>query len=994
MTASFATLGNVEARVGGRMVDVGHPRQRCVLAALLFDANRPVSADQLIGRVWGDEPLPHARGTLHTYLSRLRKSLAGAPEVRILRQAGGYTLTVDPLAVDVHRLRHLITRARESDDPDDAVRLLEAALALGRGDFCAGMDTPWLAAVRESLDQERTAADLELTDLKLRRGRHTELVAELAARTAQRPLDERLAGQFMLALTRCGRPADALGHYQKTRGLLADELGTDPGTALQELHQRILAADPALTGAANGGPAPPTPRQLPAPPRLFTGRAAELARLTELRRHGTEASGPVVLGVIGGGGVGKTWLALRWAHDHVDEFPDGQLFVDLHGFAPAGVPLPVTVAMRGLLQALGVAPGAIPAEPHAQTGLYRSLVTGKRILVVLDNARDTTQVVPLLPGSPTCVVMITSRHRLTGLAVGHGAGTLSLDVFDAADATTLLARCAGPGRVAAEPDATAALVDRCGRLPLALGIVAARAATHPGFPLATLAAELGESDRLDALATGELTANVRTVLSSSQHALDAQAATLLGLLGLVPGPDIGVPAAASLLGLPASRTRALLQELLAVHLVHEHHSNRYRMHDLVRLYAAERAAADHPADFRAAALLRLTDYYLRTASAATDVIIARERHPRPSPAPAPAIGSYDEAMTWLETERPNLLALAHDAARRDQPAVLGELSRALRHYLDLRGFHEDARTLHTAALAAARTTGDRGLEAHALVALGLVQWRWGRYTRAATQFRGAVTVAHQHGHLDIEGYALHYLGSTAARLGRYEMALGYHRQSLALGRTIGDHDIEGCNLDALGIVYWYLGDYERALDHTLQGLALAQRTGNVYVEAHALNNLGLIHHRTGNQDHARNRFEQALALARGSGNRYVESNALNGLGFVYRELGDDQRARAHIQHALEVARETGNRSHEAEILNNLGELARHTGDPAAALEHHQQALAITRATGEPLEQATAHHHLGNSYADLGRPDRAHHHQQIARALHADLGLLETQHTRN
>ncbi|WP_020666158.1 AfsR/SARP family transcriptional regulator [Amycolatopsis nigrescens] len=985
MTAEFVTFGNVEMWLNGRLVDIGYPRQRYVLAALLFDVNRTVRAEELIVRVWGENPPHRARGTLHTYLSHLRKALSCARDIRIIRQVGGYTLTTDPLAVDLHRFRRLIGQARAADDQDDAVRLLEAALDLVRGDFCTGVDTPWMSFVRESLDQERIAAELDLADLKLRGGSHTELVPELAARTAQRPLDERLAGQFMLALARSGRPADALAHYQKTRGLLAEELGIDPDTALRELHQRILVADSVITHSAPATE-PPTPRQLPATTGLFTGRATELARLTELRHHATKASDPAVIGVIGGGGVGKTWLALRWAHEHVHEFPDGQLFVELHGFAPSSPPLPVAEAMRGLLQALGVAPGAIPAESHAQTGLYRSLVAGKRLLVVLDNARDTSQVVPLLPGSPTCVVVVTSRHQLTGLAVEHGADIVPLDVFNTADATALLARCAGAGRVTAEPDALAALVDRCGRLPLAVGIVAARATAHPGFPLTALAAELEGADRLDALTSGELTANVRAVLTSSRHALDSQAALLLGLVGLAPGPDIGVPAAASLLELPTNRARALLQELVAVHLVHEHHPNRYRMHDLVRLYAAERALADHPAAVRAAALRRLTDYYLRTASTATDILLARAHRPRPlsqhPPTSAPVPSTYDEALTWLESERPNLLALA---ARSDEPTVLGELSRTLRHYLDLRGYHEDARTLHTAALAAARRTGDRGLEAHTLVALSLVQWRWGRYTHAALQQCHAVAVARRHDHPDIEGYALHYLGSTAARLGNYELALRFHWQSLALSRAIGDHDIEGCNLDAIGIVHWYLGDYEQALEYSQQGLALARRTGNLYVEAHALNNLGLIHHRTERYAEARRRFEQALALARSSGSRYVESNALNGLGLVHRELGDVQQARAYLQQAIEAARETGNRSHEAEIHNNLGELAQHTGDPATALKHHQQALTITQATSEPLGQATAHNHLATCYRDLDQPHRARQHRETARTLHRDLG---------
>ncbi|WP_165436450.1 AfsR/SARP family transcriptional regulator [Amycolatopsis suaedae] len=946
-------------RLGDRPVAVGHPRQRCVLAVLLYEANHPVPAERLIERVWADEATDGARATLHTYLSRLRKALAGAPDVRIGRRAGGYTLLVDPLSVDIHRMRHLLVQAGRADD-DTAMGLLEEAADLARDDFCAGTDTPWLASVRATVDEQRVTAACDLVDLKLRHGRHTEVLAELAARTARLPLDERVAGQYMVALTRGGRQADALEFYRGFRTRLVGDLGTDPGPELRELHQRILVADPALLTAPRAAATLPTPRQLPAPPNGFTGRADALARIGAL--------GTPVIAVTGGGGVGKTWLVSRWAHDHLDAFPDGQLFVDLEGFS--GRPLPPAVAVRGLLHSLGVAPAAVPDEQQARIGLYRSLVSGKRMLIVLDDARDTAQVAPLLPGSPTCVVLVTSRHQLTGLATGHGAGLVDLGVLPASEALELLRRRAGAGRVDAEPEAAAELVERCGRLPLALGITAARAAAHPAFPLAALAAELAdESGRLDALATGEPAGSVRRVLAGSCRVLDGPAATLLGLLGVTPGPDIGVAAAGRLLDVPPGRAHVLLRDLLAVHLVDEREPGRYQLHDLVRLHAAEHADQS----IVDTAVRRLAGFYLRTAAGAADTLLGGEHSP---------FSTYAEALSWLETERRNLLALAQD----DRLQVGGQLSQTLRHYLDLRGYHDDARCLHTAALVSARDAGDDRGEAGALHALGLVSWRRGWYVDAARRFEAAAEVAHRHRHVDIEGYAQHLLGCTATRLGRYTDAVEHHRRGLALAREIGDSDIEGCNLDNLGMVYWYLDDLGRAADFSEQGLKLAERAGNLHVKAHALNNFGLIHCRDGAPARAREMFTRALTLARSSGNRYVESNALNGLGVAHHRLGDLPVAREHLQHALDVARTAGNRSHEAETLNNLGDLSRGTGDAGTAVEYHHRALATSVTTREPFEQAVAHHRLGDAYDDLGDRRRARHHWKVACTVRAGLGV--------
>lgn len=576
MTVRFRLLGVIEASVDGELIHLGYAQLRSMLAVLLVEANHPVSVDQLIDRVWAARRLPHQpRRAVQHNMVLLRRALAAATGVTISRLGAGYQLTADPDTIDLHRFHGLLDRARTAPD---AEALFEQALALWRGEPFADVDTPWLDALRTILTARHQAARLDLTDIQLRHGRHATLLADLAQQTEEHPLDERLAGQYLLALYRSGRPAKALAHYRRISRLLADELGTDPSRPLQQLHLRILAADPTLSEPGTAR----VPRQLPAPPRLFTGRATELAELDRT---------PLVA-VSGPGGVGKTALVLQWAHHHIDRFPDGQLHVDLRGFDPSGHPTPISEAIRGFLDGLGIDAATLPPEPDSQAARYRSLVSGKRMLILLDNAADLDQVIPLLPGSGTCTVLITSRRHLTGLAALHGAHLLDLNVLPEPDAHELLASHLGPDRAAAEPHAVADLLAVCAGLPLAVRIVAARAQQHPGFPLAALADELRDaSGRLDGLDAGDVRVNLRGVLSWSVHSLDAEAAWLFGLLGIAPGPGISLTAVASLAGQPVERVRAVLRELEHASLVAQHEPGRYRMHDLIRLCAAETSVA-------------------------------------------------------------------------------------------------------------------------------------------------------------------------------------------------------------------------------------------------------------------------------------------------------------------------------------------------------------------------------------------------------------------
>ncbi|MFJ8250397.1 BTAD domain-containing putative transcriptional regulator [Streptomyces sp. NPDC094466] len=725
MAIWYGVLGEIEARRDGRRVDLGPARQRTVLAALLMDADRVVPVDGLAERVWGDRPPRRVAAAVHTYLSRLRRALerpapdavvpdgAGTGLPAIVRRTGGYTVTAGPGTVDVHLFRDLVARARSADD-GGALELYDRALALWRGEPFAAVDTPWFNAARVSLSEQRHACRLDRNDVALRLGRHGALLPELGACHDERPWDERLTAQLMTALCRSGRTADALRCFERVRCALAEELGSDPGPELRRLHQRVLAGDAALGPAGRpGSPAPGSfttagapvgedsrplpggprigtvPRELPSATRHFTGRTSELALLDEaLSRSpdetagragpGGPGAGPVCV-ISGGAGVGKTSVALHWAHRNLCRFPDGQLYVDLGGFARSGGPLTPAAALRLLLCGLGEDPAAAPAGRQALAGLYRSLVADRRVLIVLDDAADAEQVAALLPGSAGATVLVTSRRRLTGLAVTQGAYAVSLSTLSRADSRELLEHRLGEARLAAEPESAAAVLERCAGLPLALGVVAARAAARPCFPLADLAEELRDpTGRLTALGTGDPSADVRTALRLSYRALSDAAAGAFRLLSAVPGPDIGLGAAGSLLGCSPVSARALLRELEAVHLLEQHWPGRYRMHGLVRVFSAELREAG-PFE---RALRRVLDHYAHTAWAARRLL--GPYRPRPGWLGPPLPGVAPErpadrrtAGAWFHAEWACLTAARRLAERREWDSVVWELALVL-----------------------------------------------------------------------------------------------------------------------------------------------------------------------------------------------------------------------------------------------------------------------------------------------------------------------------
>ncbi|WP_262285210.1 BTAD domain-containing putative transcriptional regulator [Micromonospora sp. MA102] len=927
MAVEFRVLGDLDVRIDGRAVGIGHARQQCVLAALLVEPNRVVAIEQLVSRVWGDDVPDAAAVTLRGYLSRLRQALAGADEVRIVRRHPGYLLAVDPDRVDLHRFQELVDQARRTDDAT-AISCLERALALWRGEAFDGLDTPWLAAYRQTLDRQRLAAALDRNDLALRHGRHAHLLPDVLALSSRYPWDERLAAQAMLALYRCGRQADALEQFHQMRRRLAAEVGTDPSPPLALLYQRILTADPVLAApdvppAGGAGPAAApgrpdaarevatAPRQLPASPGVFAGRAAQLARLDDQLGDAGHPDGgsPVVISSIGGGGgVGKTWLALRWAHANADRFPDGQLYVNLRGFDPTALPVSWPAAVRGFLEALGVEPARVPAEPEAQASLYRTLVAGRRMLVVLDDARDAATVIPLLPGTPTSAVLVTSRRQLASLVTTHGARPLPLDVLPDGEAHELLVRQVGAARVAGQPDAVADILRFCGGLPLALGIVAARAALRPDLALSSIAAELATAiSPLDVLDGDEVATNLRVVLSSSVRALTPPAAEVFTLLGLAPGPDIGRAAAASLTARTPDELRPLLRELTDAHLVQEHVAGRYRMHDLVRVFAVERAAGD-PTGSRSA-LCRLIDHHLHTAHAAA-LLLSPQRDPLTLAPAAPGVTAerLDDlaaALAWFTREHQVLLATIEYAGGNGLDAATGQLSWTLATYFDRQGHWHDWATVAGRAVESTGRLGDRPAQAQAHRLLAGACSNLGRYEEAQRNLLAALDLfaaladdeGRAHTHFD--------LSMLLDRQRRPREALPHARRSLALYERVGSPLKQAVALNAIGWYHSQLGEHRDAITFCRRALALSEQVGSAYGQANTWDSIGFAHHHLGEHEQAVDCFQQALTLFAEMGDRHAEGIVLDHLGDTWAAAGRPAAARDAWRRSLALFEELG-----------------------------------------------------------------------------------------
>jgi tetratricopeptide (TPR) repeat protein len=822
-----------------------------------------------------------------------------------------------------------------------------------------------------------------------------------SAGMTQEELAER-AGLSVRALSDMERGRTTRPFIRSVR-LLADALQlSEPARAqlMSELHDRVGEADapePASGPGSLGAP-PEVPRQLPAPVRHFAGRAAELRKLDDLLDRTAAEGSAVVISAIGGtAGVGKTALAVQWAHQVSERFPDGQLYVNLRGYDPRQ-PMPAADALAGFLRALGVPSQDIPAEADERAARYRSLLAAKRMLVVLDNAGEVAQVRPLLPGTPSCAAVVTSRDALAGLVARDGAWRLDLDLLPLDEAVGLLQALVGV-RVADDLGAAAVLAAQCARLPLALRVAAELAVARPAVPLAGLAGELADQRRrLDLLdASGDPRTAVRAVFSWSCRHLDARAARAFRLLGLHPGPDLDPYAAAALTDTTAELAGRLLDALARAHLIHTAGPARYGLHDLLRSYAMELAGAQDGEQGCRAALTRLFDYYLHTAATAMDTLIPAERHRRPRippPAtPAPPVTDPAAARQWLEAERAGLAAVAGHSADHGWPGHTTRLAATLYRYLDVGGQCPEAVTIHTCARRAARDSGDRAAEATALTSLGAVDWRQGRYQQAAGHLQQALALFRETGDRSGEARVLANLGLVDQQQGRYQQAADHDRQALALFRQTGDRADEATALHNLGNIGLRQGRYQQAADYLQQALALFGEAGHRSGEAYALAALGEVGLRQGRYQQAADYLQQALALFGEAGDRSGEAHTLHHLGLVDLRQGRYQQAADRLQQALALFRETGDRSGEAESLNCLGELFLGTGQSGHARTQHAGALSLASQIGDKYEQARAYDGLARTDDADGDSSRARHCWQQALTLYAGLGAPETDQVR-
>jgi DNA-binding SARP family transcriptional activator/tetratricopeptide (TPR) repeat protein len=894
----FRVLGPLRVWDGTSWSPVPAPQQRVVLAVLLAEPGRTVSTDRLVDEVWGERPPPAAVSALRNYIHRLRRLLAGGS--RLVTGHRGYELAVDGDDLDADGFRRLVDSARgrlAAGRIEAAVTQLTDALELWRGPAMADVPaSPTVTAWATGLEQHRLAGTERLMGLQLDLGRHQDIADELDRLVEAHPLREQLHAQRVLALYRCGRRGEALAAYRQARLVLVDELGVEPGPELRELHRAVLAGDP-----RPAAPPVPGPAQLPPDVTGFAGRRAALDQLD---------STAAIAVVSGTAGVGKTALAVHWGHRMAGRFPDGQLYVNLRGFDPSGEAAPPTTALRGFLEALGVAPRQVPSDLDAQVGLYRTRLAAKRVLVVLDNARDAAQVRPLLPGGPTCLAVVTSRHQLTGLVASEGARPVVLDLLSGGEARELLGRRLGASRIAAEPAAVDEIITRCARLPLALAIAAARAATHPTHSLATLAAQLAAtSSNLDGFATGDPTSDVRVVFSWSYRSLTTTGAQLFRLLGLHPGPSTTVPAAASLAGLPVARILPALAELTGARLITEHTPGRYALHDLLRTYASELAHTLDPADVRLAARHRVLDHYLQTACAAAR-LLQEHRHPiavlEPRPGVSvPDLADHDGAMAWFDAEYHVLLAAIAQAAGTGFDTHAWQLAWSLGDYLHRRGHWREWAGTQQVALDAATRRGEPAAQAHAHRALGLACTWLSRIEEAYLHYRQALELYEQLGDLMGLSRTRCNLAGLLDREGRYGDALSHAQQALDLSRAAGDRTAEATALNVVGWGHAQLGDYRQALGSCRQALALYQETADRPGQASTWHSLGYAHLQLGEHRPAVDCLRHALRLSRQVGNRHIQTKALNDLGDAHHALGDTGAARAAWRTALAILEQLG-----------------------------------------------------------------------------------------
>ncbi|WP_455351170.1 AfsR/SARP family transcriptional regulator [Streptomyces sp. SYSU K217416] len=950
----FGVLGPVRAWRGGEPLPSGSPQQRALLAALLLRDGRTATASELIDAIWGDEPPSQALAAVRTYASRLRKVLD--PGV-LISESGGYAIRLRPGALDLAAAQELAAdaeKSRASGDRCQARVLINKALGLWDGEPLAGVPGPYADTERTRLEEWRLQLLENRLDMDLEVGCHAEAVSELTALTAAHPLRERLRELLMLALYRSGRQAEALAVYADTRRLLADELGVDPRPELAHLQQRILQADaelarPAEPAPSAAAPALVMPAQLPATVQDFTGRAAFVSELGEVL---STAEGQVmaVSAVAGIGGVGKTTLAVHVAHAARPHFPDGQLYVDLQG-TDARAAEPETV-LGAFLRALGTADSAIPESLAERAALYRSVLDGRRVLVLLDNARDAAQVRPLLPGTAGCAALVTSRTRMVDLA---GAHLVDLDVMSPEEALQLFTRIVGEERVNAERQAALDVVGACGFLPLAIRIAASRLAARRTWTVSVLAAKLAdERRRLDELQAGDLAVKATFELGYGQ--LEPAQARAFRLLGLADGPDISLAAAAAVLDLPLHDTEDVLESLVDTSLLESAAPGRYRYHDLVRLYARACAERDEqPPTERHAAMSRLLDFYLSTAAG----VYALERpgdrtvtHLESTQASGLEFADRVQALDWLHAEADCLLACVQQSLERH----------TLRRAVDL--------------LMAAKDLAESGANSR-------------RYETAAVAARDA---AHELNDARAEGRARTTLTQVHSTAGRFEEADKEASRATELGLISGDPWTSGNAPNERGIIAIYRNQHTAGEAYLQKAIEIFRADGNRPGEASALCNLSRIRLSLGRTASAVELAKQGIEIYDRLGLALRLANGRYALGLALTQAGRLPEALDQLTQALGIFHENRQPLWEGVSHFRLAEVHLAANRATLAAAHAEQAIAL-RGIGGEWRRGTVLTVLGKALSQLGQPDRARACWQEALTIYEQLGSEEAAEAR-
>ncbi len=951
----FRVLGPIELWSAGQQCDLGPTRARCVLAILMLTPRTIVPTDVLIDRIWDTEPPPKARESLSVYITRLRASLRQAlgESVRLVGRSRGYELDVNPDVIDLHQFRRLRRQADAlagNGDTEHATLLLREADRLWRGQPFAGIRGDWMARMRASLEEERRAAILKRVECELELGRHADLVGELGNLLAQYPLDEAFVAHQMTALYRSGRAGEALSLYRDTRSQIIDELGTEPGPALAELHQRMLSHDPELI-ATTGLVSPSRQLSRTAPPDTlppemveFVGRDEELSLLI-----GSAGAGPRIRIIEGMAGVGKTALAVHAARTVADQYPDGMFYLNFQTHDPGLPSLDAAEALHRLLRMLTASATRIPDATGERAALLRAQLNRRRAIVILDDAAGPEQIQPLLPSSGQSLILITTRRRLSGLAGTHG---LTLDVLPMADAVALFQRVAGQSR-ARDEAAAAAAVQLCGRLPLAIQLAAGLLAHDYPPRLDDLVEELSQAP---VPTSGAASPQVMSAFDVSYRSLEPEHQQFFRRLGVSPCASISQQAAAALGGVTLAEAQQALTALLDHHLLARAPGGQFRFHDLIREYAAARAAREDPRAEQRRAIGRLLDYYLVNADQAERVL-----HPFRRPMPAPthqptasvALVAQDGAAGWLETEWRNILQAAQYAGRHEWKQKCADLIHVLGGFLEVSANWDEAIAAHTLALQASRDLVDPERVARAALELSEVCQQTGRHEAALPLAEEAAEIYRSLADRRGEADALDQIGLAHQRAGRSRESLAYFAESRArYGDTADQHGV-ATTLSHSGIAAWQLGRYPDAMENLRDALLLYQAAGDRRGEAKTLNNLGRVQLNFGYHRDALDGYQKSLAIFREIGGAQNEAILSHNIGAVYYYKGSYDEGLAGYRRALTIYREIGDLPNEAAVLNDMGALYQSAECYDEALICHDKAKEIAGEVGNLPQQVTA-----------------------------------------